>query len=723
MNLKNVKNQKKIIPFKDLGLENTEYYLKEDLENNFHVILDKKEFNLLRIHRFLFINKKGLFELSTKYTIKANSFPKFNFKTEQITFETSYYRYIIYFDFENFTMNEKARCITFFHDNNIETRFITDDTYLKKILKEFNMTSFYVSDDKNCNVSLDDILSVFEDKNIVQIFQKSEKRILSKDNYEQKFKHGLHIIKDISFNSHIYFKDSCDCQFFYNKYESVIKKIFSFISSKKKILHLFGQRKNGKSVFLNFLPNILHLKEYGSLYLNIAEIKKEKNLKNIKGLIYYELLYLILNQNEVDDLYNLKLFKDILYNNDPIEFLLKFIKNLTEKYDQQKFKADTIVVIIDDIYIYNDDAVSLSLENIINIIIQNDIFKVIICGEGNFFYDKLKKFFFSKNEDNEDYFLLGYFCRDLKELNQNKSKKELIENELTYLNKFSTLNLIYCYDLDGKTVGFLQFIKLNIIRLMPNYLNIEFLENRNKIKFKIANQIFEEALKQKISFCVQSSELKSIMSRTYFPRNVYGISEELLIILLLKFNKFRIKSLEFKKENIIEVEEINKLKSIYLLEKYEGKINNNDNYLILQKKYNGENYDLLIIQSLQNCKNAIFTQIGVDKDKTEILKQKKDLLDNSNNYLNCLEKFFGFKIDYTYLLYIFDEDTQLGLKSPNEISGSKYCMDNNIDYLIYSFNDNTLKKLNSSRCGYHSISDQFYYLDHQIYFNKKSNIK
>ena len=38
------------------------------------------------------------------------------------------------------------------------------------------------------------------------------------------------------------------------------------------------------------------------------------------------------------------------------------------------------------------------------------------------------------------------------------------------------------------------------------------------------------------------------MSRTYFPRNVYGISKELLIILLLKYNKFKINSLLFKEK-------------------------------------------------------------------------------------------------------------------------------------------------------------------------------
>ena len=107
------------------------------------------------------------------------------------------------------------------------------------------------------------------------------------------------------------------------------------------------------------------------------------------------------------------------------------------------------------------------------------------------------------------------------------------------------------------------------------------------------------------------------MSRNYFPTNVYSISEELLIILLLKYNKFKINSIFFKEENIIEVDEINKLKNNYSLDKFKGKIVKEDNYLICQKNYNGENYDLLIIQSLKDSKIAIFTQIGVDKKEAK----------------------------------------------------------------------------------------------------------
>ena len=40
--------------------------------------------------------------------------------------------------------------------------------------------------------------------------------------------------------------------------------------------------------------------------------------------------------------------------------------------------------------------------------------------------------------------------------------------------------------------------------------------------------------------------------------------------------------------------------------------------MVCQKNYNGENYDLLIIQSLKESKVAIFVQMRVDKIRKNI---------------------------------------------------------------------------------------------------------
>ena len=456
------------------------------------------------------------------------------------------------------------------------------------------------------------------------------------------------------------------------------------------------------------------MRKYGSLYLNIEALKNQNNLKDIKSIIYHELLYLIINKNEIEDLYNLRLFIDIQYNG-ILGYLKAFIKNLIEKYDNKKFSSINQIMIIDNIYINKNGEELNFIEYIINIITKSFKFKVIICGEGIYFSNKMKNFFIFNRKIDEDYLFLNELNENVIKIKKNKSKEELISEEIEYLNNFNIFELIYCNNLVGKTFSSSQFKCLDFIEFIPNYLIVEFIGENSKIKFTIANQIFSEALNKKLDYYTKMTTLTSIMERDYFPRNVYGISEELLIILLLKYNKFKISSFIFKEENIIEVQEINNLKNIYLLNKFKGQINKEDNYMICQKNYYGKNYDLLIVQSFKNTKNAIFVQIGVDKKENDIFKQKKDLEDNSQNYLECLNKFFGFKIGYTSLLYIFDEDTQKELNSPKEMSGSKYCLKNKINFLLYSFNDKALKKYNPKDNIYYIINGSFYALDYIIY--------
>ena len=693
---------------------NSESYLMTDILKNYHVDLSELEFNLLRIHRFLYIYLKGHFTSNTTYIIPGNKYLSKLYETKKISFQTSYFKNHITFNGVPYTIKKKGRCITFHYKESSSVRFIPNVYYLKDVLNNYKITSFYVSNNENSNISIDDANSVFEDEEIVELFDKSKKKVLSEENFTKRFNNNLITIKDISFNSKEYFKESCDNEFFYDIYDEAYEKIFQFFDSNQKILYLFGPRKSGKSVFLNFLPYSLSEEKYASLYLNISSLKRTKNKKDIKNLLYHELLYTIIERDEVEKLYNSKLFKDIQYNKEPLYYIYSFIKKLLEKYKDNIFSAKLIVIIIDNLNIFDNPFKYDTLNNILEIINKEDKFKIIISGEGTLFIEKIKIFYTHKEEINEQYLFMNKVNNQVITIKSNKPKEDIINEELNYLNQFNIINLIYCNNLDGKIINFIQFKALNIIKILPNYLTIDFSDDRNEIKFEITNKIFKEALNKKIAYYIQKSQLKSIMSREYFPRNVYGISEELLIILLLKYNKFKINSLFFKEENLIEVEEINKLKNIYSLDKFKGKINEEDNYLICQKNYNGENYDILIIQSLKKSKIAIFCQIGVDKKETDILKQLKDLKENSQNYLKYLYNYFGFKVDYISLLYIFDEDTQKELKSPNEKSGSKYCIKYKVDFLVYSFADNALKKYDIQNGDYYSINGNNYYLNYQI---------
>lgn len=270
----------------------------------------------------------------------------------------------------------------------------------------------------------------------------------------------------------------------------------------------------------------------------------------------------------------------------------------------------------------------------------------------------------------------------------NENKIRFLDEEKIYLKKFSFHNLFHCYNCDQKVFSPQEFRNLYFFESFPNYLKI-FYEEDN-IKLSLASKIFEEALISEISFEMQSKSLTYLMNRELFPRSTYGIAEELLIILLLKYNKFKILYLDFKEKNFLEVEEINKIKDnqAFLINQ---KINleKNECYLITQKKYNGENYDLLIIQNIENEVNAIFIQIGVDKSKAEIKKHLSNIKDNIGQYKRGLKVRFDFDIDKFYLMYIFDEETQ---RTQNYGSnGSSICLNNNIDFLVYSFQDTKIK--------------------------------
>ena len=455
---------------------NFESYLEDDILHNLNFLLSPLEFNLLRIYKYLYIGLKGMFTSLTNYVINGNQLTKF-ISTSRIEFKTLYFKNQISFNKDFYIIKKQARCFTFHHDDKEDLRFITDQNNLKSVLKEYNMSTFYVKNEQDLNISIDDVCSVFEDENINELFAKSKKKILSEDNFNKRFSNDLNIIKDISFNSKLYFEKSYNTPFIKNIYDNLFENIFRFLSSGSKILYLFGPRSSGKSVFLNFLSYSLFFQKYGSLYLNFSAIKKSKTMKNIKNLLYHELLYLICKKEEIEDLYN---------NN--------------------KYSEELVVIIIDDLFIYDISFEFDTIEKIFGLIDKNERFKIIISGEGKFFVEKIKKFFVGRDGCKEDYILINEINKEILKINENKPKDDAINEELIYLNNFSISDLFYCNNLNGKTLNYLQLKQLNMISVLPNYLTLKFWDTHKEIKFVIQNTIFSEALNKKIAYNIQKSE-------------------------------------------------------------------------------------------------------------------------------------------------------------------------------------------------------------------------
>ena len=93
----------------------------------------------------------------------------------------------------------------------------------------------------------------------------------------------------------------------------------------------------------------------------------------------------------------------------------------------------------------------------------------------------------------------------------------------------------------------------------------------------------------------------------------------------MEHNKLYINDLNFEKDNIIEVNEMTQLKeNPYESQKFD--LSNNDkDTLIIQKKFFGPIYDLLIITKDNEGYYSDFIQIRVDKTKQQINKIVNDL--------------------------------------------------------------------------------------------------
>ena len=88
-----------------------------------------------------------------------------------------------------------------------------------------------------------------------------------------------------------------------------------------------------------------------------------------------------------------------------------------------------------------------------------------------------------------------------------------------------------------------------------------------------------------------------------------------------------------------------------------------------------------------NSYKAYFIQIGTNKTRTQICKIKADLNENESKYKEGIQTFTDCSIIKVELVFIFDKDTQIGLKNKNEFSGAQYCIENNILFYLFSIED------------------------------------
>lgn len=638
-------------------------------------------------------------------------------------------------DEDTFIENE-SRIINLIDEiqNIIYIHFVYNGIYLEKIMKLRNFNSYYlksgefkelINDSENTQnlndleekswnsmVSIEDFISIFSTRSIIDIYKYNFSPILSEENFNKKYSESQNFLSDLSNNSKYYYKNLKKKFIYLDEYYDMAINVYKFTYSKSSsIMYLFGPKGSSKSTFFLYskypLSSIYKVKY---LYLDVKCLQS-KNIIEIKKIISHELLYLFEDINEMNMVVNKKIFHDIAYQEgDFLLYLYIFLEKLFQIFKESNNKKIRIII-IDNIWDYKG-YYKESIKNIIQLIGKyQNIFKLILCGNGYYFNKKFielyKKNSINTYKNKENAFLLSidknkinahikqsdeFFKSSLKfnylynanEYTMEDFKKKIISEEQQYLNGYNFYGLFFCDELNGKTIPKDEIIKdQRIYYEMPlDYFEI-IIKDDKSLNFTFFHSVYRSSIKKKIGYEVKRGTLTSLLKDKDYPRTFFGVCFEKKVTLLLMNNQLKITNLFFEEENIKEIYEISMLKE----SDYKGPIfnvkNKDKSILLLQENFFGPNYDLLIISSHNNNLYASFVQIGTDKDKSAINKILKDLKKNEQNYKNNIVKAFELEsqdINIT-LVFIFDYDTQRLL---NYSSGAKICFDKKINYYLFS---------------------------------------
>lgn len=660
------------------------------MDEYIYIEQDEKDHILKKI--FDYISTNTNIEKGKTYFINSISFTVSLDRIDTVIFENEYY----YF-------HPKSRDVLFINEirKKKKTIFVYNEDVIDNYMNKEMFQTFSLNDSMNSETDTSEFLN--GDSDII-IFGK-ESKILTKETFRQFActTRKIETIQNLSINSHYYYpKNYKDFFYLFKEYLNYSTQISKIIRkhNNHSIIQLFGPKNCSKSIFLLYLSYYFNRNKRGTFYINYEYLDKNKN--KIREILYNELLYSAINEENVKKIYDLRLL-DKLETENLMTNLLFLIKFYLEKMDMNNFNFNKIIFLDNIKNLKSDDVITL--EKIINEIKSStNKCSLIICGDGEFFNKNIRTKYEKKSDQIEilklelDNIIINqketinnnefqYFKNTMFFVKGNNSKynindkDELINKELEYCKQFEFYYLFFCLEYNNNIFTPKEFSEFTIFDYMPNYYSI--FEDENKVIIKLNNEVFEEAIKQQISFKVERGLYDKILFDKNFPRTTFGVAEEFLIILLFKYNKFNLLNLHITKENIIEVEKIALIKDMFPAPKT---INKFSSILVHQKDFKGEFYDLIIIHVNRKYSTAIFIQIGTDKSLDQVKEIEKDFNTYKKDYMNKLNSIFGINVQKISLLFIFDFDTQ----TKREATGIKACEYRNIQYYLFSLRDHRL---------------------------------
>ena len=660
------------------------FKIKEINNDYFLVIIDNEIYDIEYFAReIIFVNKTS--KIATKkfiYSVKnlLNSLQNLNFK----------YYYV-----------------------NISKDKIDKDKNILELNKEKD------SDSEFSTVSLADPFKIFYDPSINYIYNKNPKPVLRAHNFEVKFSGNLMQLKDLNNCSKYYYGKKKEDKFcMLSDYKNINSKFYHFRNSViSKIFYLYGPKGCSKTTFLLYMINKYGILSEKTLYFNFDYLEKS-NIIDREKIIYHEILYFCKDIEEMKRIEEKKIFNGIEDKTNTMELIYMIIEVvLNIIIDTNNINR---IIIIDNIFNNDKDTIRF-LNNIIEIIKKKPPnFKIIICGRGSYFNQKLFEMYekwhiFTNNDDfrmnqSPEFLYLFYIeqnkihnCLNIDEKGNDYIDEEILKNESENL-LYSFYGLYFSEELEEKTISY-ENIKKNkefLVQMPLEFFGIT--KNKEGLYFKFYNNMFKKCLRYKIQYEVEYGTLTRLLKKNDYPRTFLGVCFEKLITLLLMHNKLNINNLHFNKGNIKEIKEITKLKEDpYSGPKFEVE-NKDEPILLIQENFFGPLYDLLIITKYNNQYYSDFIQISVDKTGQQIDDIINDLQDKYSLYKDNILKAFGIKSDFITCLFIFDLKIQ---KERNYSSGVQICLKKNINFYLFSTEDCSLIKLKDNNTSYILFDEYF----------------
>ena len=453
-------------------------YLFDSNQKDYYNIQNKMEQDLYRISK---ATKDIDLKKDYKYIIKAKTLTDMNgenYTLNQIEFETEqFFKNRIIYCNKGFKLNDKSRVINFHLQNGeVKSRFIIDSIYLRKVLNELKSPTFTVKVGRNSNVSINDFKSTFDDISIVDIFCEKKSYIMTIENFRKRDSQKVDLIKDINLNMQEYFKEDSEKIIIpFDEYDQYYNKLMNFlVFNEINIMYFLGPKGCSKSLFLNLFAKKLIVRDLTKLYINMKYVKEVQDLKTLKKTLYKEFLYSITEEEEIETVYNWRIFDQISLNNST-NFVYKLIEKFINLHEQNLDKE--IVVIIDNYIIENENEQS-DLEEIIDFMNKKNYikYKLIISGDGKFFRKKLKYHFLNEIKNLKFQQVLFMNFNKVPKfdcvLTDSNAENNFILQEEEYLKKYDFYNLFYCFNYNQKKISLEELNEIPLFETFPNYLNI-----------------------------------------------------------------------------------------------------------------------------------------------------------------------------------------------------------------------------------------------------------